>query len=157
MAEQRPSTVRHRAALFRDATEIVDAEFASELALDEVARRIATSRRQQQRAFAEVGGTSFRDHVTDVRMAKAAAMLTSSQLTVGKVSRAVGYRQQAQFAKAFRRRYGVAPGVYRRSPDGHGPLVDGRAPMVDGYAPTVDGHASSAVDRHRPPSVLDGR
>jgi transcriptional regulator GlxA family with amidase domain len=47
-------------------------------------------------------------------MRKAAELLRDSRLTVGVVSRQVGYRQQAQFAKAFRRQYGAAPAEYRR-------------------------------------------
>ena len=36
-----------------------------------MARRLATSRRQLQRAFAEAGATSFRTHVAKVRMRRA--------------------------------------------------------------------------------------
>ena len=112
---QRPSTRRYRAALYEDAVAIVEEEYASDLSLDDIARRIATSRRQLQRSFSEVGSTTFREHVTNVRMERAAKLLADSRLTVGQVSRMVGYRQQAQFAKAFRRRYGAAPGEYRKA------------------------------------------
>ena len=114
MSVQRPSTRHYRTALYEDALAIVEREFAQDLSLDDIARRIATSRRQLQRSFSEIGETTFRDHVTAVRMDKAAAMLVGSDLTVGQISRAVGYRQQAQFAKAFRRQYGLPPAEYRR-------------------------------------------
>ena len=61
---QRPATVRHRTSLFEEATAIVDAEFASDLVLDDIARRVASSRRQLQRAYAEIGRTTFREHLT---------------------------------------------------------------------------------------------
>jgi AraC family transcriptional regulator, regulatory protein of adaptative response / methylphosphotriester-DNA alkyltransferase methyltransferase len=112
---QRPATVRHRTSLFHEATEIVDAEFGSELALDDIARRVASSRRQLQRAYAEIGRTTFREHLTAVRMERAAQMLFGRGLTVREVARRVGYRQPAQFAKAFRRHHGVAPSAYRAS------------------------------------------
>jgi len=111
---QRPATLRHRASLYAEALAIIEAEYASELSLDDIARRIATSRRQLQRAFAEVGDTTFREAVAVVRMRKAAELLQDRRLTVGQVAHRVGYRQQAQFAKAFRRRHGSAPGEYRR-------------------------------------------
>jgi len=113
--EQRSSTRRYRAALYEDAVAIVEQEYGDELSLDDIARRIATSRRQLQRSFSEIGETTFRDYVTDVRMAKAAELLVGSRLTVGQISRMVGYRQQAQFAKAFRRRYSEAPATYRHN------------------------------------------
>lgn len=113
---QRPATISLRASLFEDATAIVEREFADDLALDDIARRVACSRRQLQRAYAEVGSTTFREHLTAVRMDRAADLLRTRPLTVREVARRVGYRQPAQFAKAFRRRHGVAPSAYRRRP-----------------------------------------
>ena len=115
----RPATIRHRTSLFEDATAIVETEYASDLSLDDIARRVASSRRQLQRAYAEIGRTTFRDHLTAVRMARAAEMLTARGLTVREVAHRVGYRQPAQFAKAFRRYQGVAPSDFRAS--GRGP------------------------------------
>ena len=110
---QRPTTIRLRTSLFEEATEIVDQEYGSDLSLDEIARRVASSRRQLQRAYAEIGHTTFRDHLTRVRMEKAAQLLASRGMTVREVAHRVGYRQPAQFAKAFRRHLGVAPSDYR--------------------------------------------
>ncbi len=92
---------------------IVEAEFSSEISLDDIARRVASSRRQLQRAYAEIGSTTFREHLTRVRMDRAAVLLVDRGLTVREVARRVGYRQPAQFAKAFRRHLGVAPSDYR--------------------------------------------
>src|SRR5436190_20883522 len=110
---QRAATVRHRTSLFEEATSIVESEFASDLSLDDIARRVASSRRQLQRAYAEIGNTTFREHLTAVRMERAAGLLSDRGLTVREVARRVGYRQPAQFAKAFRRHLGVAPSDYR--------------------------------------------
>ena len=110
---QRPTTIRLRTSLFQEATDIVDQEYGSDLSLDEIARRVASSRRQLQRAYAEIGRTTFRDHLTAVRMEKAAFFLAAGGPTVREVAHRVGYRQPAQFAKAFRRHFGVAPSDYR--------------------------------------------
>jgi AraC family transcriptional regulator of adaptative response / methylphosphotriester-DNA alkyltransferase methyltransferase len=113
MPVQRPSTIRHRTSLLRDAIEIVEAEYATELTLDDIARRVASSRRQLQRAYAEIGNTTFRDHLTKVRMEKAAELLVVRSLTIRDVAARVGYRQPAQFAKAFRRQFGASPSDFR--------------------------------------------
>jgi AraC family transcriptional regulator of adaptative response / methylphosphotriester-DNA alkyltransferase methyltransferase len=110
---QRPATVRHRTSLFRDAVAIVETEYGSDLSLDEIARRVASSRRQLQRSYAEIGKTTFREHLTGVRMERAAELLATRGLTVREVAHRVGYRQPAQFAKAFRRRHGLAPSAFR--------------------------------------------
>jgi transcriptional regulator GlxA family with amidase domain len=106
---QRPATIRHRTSLYEDAVTIVEAEFQSDLSLDDIARRVASSRRQLQRAYAEIGRTTFREHLTGVRMDRAADMLQGRGPTVREVAHRVGYRQPAQFAKAFRRHHGLAP------------------------------------------------
>ena len=113
MPTQRPTTIRLRTTLLEEANEIVAREYAADLALDDIARRVASSRRQLQRAYAEIGATTFRDHLTRVRMERAAELLTTRSLTVREVAHRVGYRQPAQFAKAFRRHHGESPSHYR--------------------------------------------
>ena len=115
MPERRPATISQRTALFEEATTVVRTDYADSLSLNEVARRIATSRRQLQRIYAEIGGTTFRDQLTDVRMRRAAQIIAEQGdvLTIREVAARVGYRQPAQFAKAFRSHHGVSPSEYR--------------------------------------------
>jgi len=110
---KRPATVQRRRALFLDAARIIEDDFQDKLALDDVALRVATSRRQLQRAFAEAGETSFRAYLQRVRMERAAELLRGSPAPVNQVASAVGYRQPAQFAKAFRRHHGAPPSAFR--------------------------------------------
>lgn len=113
MPTQRAATISLRRSLYEEATRIVAEEYAADLELDDIARRVASSRRQIQRVFAEVGNTTFRSYLTRVRMRRAAELLSSSGPTVREVAARVGYRQPAQFAKAFRRHLGSAPAAYR--------------------------------------------
>ena len=46
-------------------------------------------------------------------MDRAAELLERRSVTVREVANRVGYRQPAQFAKAFRRHLGVAPSDFR--------------------------------------------
>ena len=117
----RPTTIHGRTALFREASAIVEREYATDMSLDDVARRIATSRRQLQRAYLEIGRTTFREQIAEIRMRRAAELLaTDERLSVRRVAWSVGYQQPAQFAKAFRRYQGVAPSAYRIDGDGNG-------------------------------------
>ena len=108
----RPSTIASRSELLHDARAIMREDYAEDLSLDDVAGRIATSRRQLQRVFAEIGHSGFREELAAIRMERAAELL-SGPLPVGEVARRVGYRQSAQFAKAFRSHHGVVPSEYR--------------------------------------------
>jgi AraC family transcriptional regulator of adaptative response / methylphosphotriester-DNA alkyltransferase methyltransferase len=109
----RDGTVERRRALFEEAKEIIRREYPSDLELDQVARRLATSRRQLQRSFAEIGNTSFRSYVAEVRMQRALELLQNGTLAVRDVASSVGYRQPAQFAKTFRRHHGAPPSSFR--------------------------------------------
>ena len=112
----RQSTQHRRRTLFEEALGAISREFADEnLSLASVAHSIATSRRQLQRVFAEQG-TSFRKELQRARMAHAALLLRQERLPVAAVARAVGYRQAAQFSKAFRRHHGRPPSELRGPP-----------------------------------------
>ena len=115
VSTQRAATVQMRSSLYFDAIAIVEHEYAADLSLDDIARRLASSRRQLQRAYSEIGNTTFRDHLTRVRMERAAELLGRRSVTVREVANRVGYRQPAQFAKAFRREKGIAPSDFRAS------------------------------------------
>lgn len=103
-----------RRALFDDAVEVVRAEYARDLRPEDVARRIATSARQLQRVFAEIGGTTFTEYLTAVRLDAAAELLRRRDpRPLPEIARAVGYRSPSSFSVAFRRRHGVSPGAVR--------------------------------------------
>jgi transcriptional regulator GlxA family with amidase domain len=107
--------VQRRGDLYREARAVIARRYGDDdLSLASVAREIATSRRQLQRAFAEAGGTSFSRELQRIRMARAAQLLLDGSLPVQDVAATVGYRQAAQFAKVFRRHHGVPPSSFRR-------------------------------------------
>lgn len=82
------------------------------LTVTALSRDIYSSRRQVQRSFAEAG-TSVRETLHAIRMERAAELLRGSLLPVADIAGRVGYRQPAQFAKAFRRYHGVSPSAWR--------------------------------------------
>ena len=111
---QRWTTVRDREAIYRDAVALLAADLRTPLAIDAVARALPTSRRQLQRAFEEVGGTTFSAHVAALRMDRALLLLTSTSATVAEIADEVGYSDPSQLRRAFRRRFGVSPTAVRQ-------------------------------------------
>ena len=109
----RTSTLDHRSSIYRDAVAIMASDYASDLGIDEIAHRIVSSRRQLQRSFTEIGQTTYSKHLAAIRMRHAAELLATTALTVRAVAHRVGYREPAQFAKAFRRHHGVNPSMFR--------------------------------------------
>src|SRR3954466_7935270 len=110
----RNGTAVRREQLYRAAMTLTPSDYARDLQLEGVARELATSRRQLQRAFAEVGSTSFRDELAKVRMHHARTLLAADGIPVRAVAASVGYHQPAQFAKSFRRHHGTAPSTFRK-------------------------------------------
>jgi AraC family transcriptional regulator of adaptative response / methylphosphotriester-DNA alkyltransferase methyltransferase len=110
---QRKDTIASRKALFEEAAAIIALEYPEPLELGAIARRLYTSPRQLQRAFAEAGHTGFRAYLCKVRMERADELLRDGSLRVRDVAEAVGYRQPAQFAKAFQRHHGRPPSAVR--------------------------------------------
>lgn len=115
----RDGTAARRAQLYREASELIRREYGGDLHLEGTARRLATSRRQLQRAFADAG-TTFREELADVRMGHARQLLAARGLPVRAVAASVGYQQPAQFAKSFRRYHGEPPSSFRRRAQSNG-------------------------------------
>jgi AraC-like DNA-binding protein len=122
----RESTRDARVAIYEEAVAIAAAELAAPITLEQVARRLATSPRQVQRAFTDVGGMGFREHLRRLRMAQAVELLSSTDLPVKEVAHRVGYRDHSQFSKSFKRTYGFSP-IHARA----------RAGQVDALPPAT--------------------
>jgi two-component system response regulator YesN len=106
--------VSSRRRLYLLARAIVARHYRRQLTLAALARSLASSPRQLQRAYAQFGQTTFREDLLARRMAAAAELLVEQRsIPVREVARRVGYRQAPHFARAFRRRYGVAPARFR--------------------------------------------
>lgn len=109
----REHTHQHRQTLYTEAVELIQQTEGQQLTIDEVAHRIATSRRQLQRVFEEVGGVSFREFLAQDRADRAARLLAQG-MPVSEVARRTGYGHASHFARAFKRHHGVTPSQYAR-------------------------------------------
>jgi AraC family transcriptional regulator of adaptative response / methylphosphotriester-DNA alkyltransferase methyltransferase len=98
----------------------LDEERLADLSLPQLSRQLATSPRQLERAFGEIGETTFRAELTAARLRRAARMLNTRSLTIAQIARIVGYRQAPHFAKAFRAAFGMSPAEWRREVYGLG-------------------------------------
>ena len=75
--------------------------------------QLGCSRATLYRAFAEAG-TSVSDTITELRIARAKAMLARSpEMPVGLVAARSGWYDNASFARALRRREGMSPSEFR--------------------------------------------
>ncbi len=110
----RAHTLSARRRLYLLARVIVKRHYGQQLTLSVVARALASSPRQVQRAYEQFGEGSFTEDLAARRMAAGAELLLEQPtITVSDVAHRVGYRQASHFAAAFRRRYGRSPAGFR--------------------------------------------
>jgi AraC-like DNA-binding protein len=101
----------------------VERGYRRPLTLATLAQSLAVSPRQLERAYDEIGLTTFAAHLRAVRLRNAAELLAHQPLTVTDVARLVGYRQPSHFVKAFRRRFGMTPGAFRDAARHEAPMA----------------------------------
>ena len=58
-------------------------------------------------------GLSYTDYLSGLRMEKAVTLLTETSLSANKVAEMCGFTNVNTFYKAFKKKYGVAPGQYK--------------------------------------------
>ena len=66
--------------------------------------------------FRELMGRSVGDYIAALRIERAKDLLCFGTMSVGEIAEAVGYSDQNYFSRAFKKRVGVSPSIYRHSP-----------------------------------------
>ena len=92
----------------------VDGHCRESITLDDVAGVVHVSPSRVRHVFKDVTGVSFKEYVTQVRVAEAKRLLLSTDLSVSEIARAVSYTNLNQFYKVFYRSCAMSPGEYRR-------------------------------------------
>lgn len=75
-------------------------------------RKIAMSESVLYKKVKAVTGMTIVALVKNIRMQKAASMLTNKQFSISEISMAVGYSDRKYFSKEFKKHFGVAPTQY---------------------------------------------
>lgn len=82
--------------------------------VENLAELACVSRAQLMRLFKQHVGMSPHHFVQHVRLQRAAQMLRQSSYSILHIALAVGFQSETHFGKAFKQKYGVTPGQYRR-------------------------------------------
>jgi AraC family transcriptional regulator len=88
---------------------------ATDLRSEDLAREAKLSVGHFNRAFRASFGFSPRQYILEQRIARAAALLSSSELKIVAIARLCGFSGANHLASEFRKRMGVSPSVYRRA------------------------------------------
>lgn len=83
--------------------------------LEKLSKRLHLSARQTERAVKTIYGRTFHEQVLYLKMEKARELLEKTDMTVNKISVAVGYSSTRSFFSAFKSTYGMTPSQYRKN------------------------------------------
>src|SRR5581483_1343565 len=85
--------------------------------LGELSRLATMSRSAFAARFRALTGDSPIRYASRCRLARAAHRLRTTDATLAEIARGAGYESEFSFSRAFRRLFGVAPGLYRHRGD----------------------------------------
>ncbi|HEV8247567.1 MAG TPA: helix-turn-helix domain-containing protein [Polyangiaceae bacterium] len=114
-AVNNPAMARHDRNL-RYALEHIQREYAGPMRLEQVARLAGFTPTYFSRLFKQRQGTTFERYVSALRIERARQLLTSTALSITRVSQLCGLNSPEYFARAFGRALGVTPLAYRQRP-----------------------------------------
>lgn len=83
--------------------------------VSDLARVAGMSRGRFAGKFAKMVGSPPIDYLTSWRLIKARALLQTSELAMADIAERCGYRSVPSFTRRFKARFGVGPGMFRRS------------------------------------------
>ena len=103
-----------RRARIRPVLAYVDDHCRERFTLGDVSELVHVSPSRVRHVFKDVTGVSFKEYVTQVRVAEAKRLLLGTDLSVAEIARSVSYTNLHQFYKVFHRACAMSPGEYRR-------------------------------------------
>ena len=84
----------------------------SDLSVDKIADEVGISRVHLHRKMKELTGQTPHDFIRNIRLKKAATLLSSGDMNVSEVMYACGFSNAASFSTVFKKLYGVSPREY---------------------------------------------
>lgn len=108
----------HTGALVKRALAYLQQNYSRPLARWEIAAAVGVSEDYLTRVFNRELGISPWDYLTRYRVLHAKELLRTSQLSIGAVARAAGFKDQAYFSRVFSRHTGLSPQAYRANEAG---------------------------------------
>lgn len=95
------------------ARRMIDERWHEKLTLDSIARGCGLNRAKLTRGFRELFACTIAEALAERRLGQAGRMLLTTDKPVSSIGYENGYLNNASFARAFSRRFGVSPSNYR--------------------------------------------
>lgn len=96
-----------------EAITFVEQNFQNDISVEDIADNCGLNRSYFGKIFREAVGRTPQEFLLNYRMTKAAELLKLTRLSIGDISKAVGYENPLHFSRAFKNIYGISPRDWR--------------------------------------------
>jgi AraC-like DNA-binding protein len=107
--------VSKSSAMYNEAVAYIDAHVNQQIKVSDLCEHLHIVPNYLYKLFMRHGGISPQVYIITSKMQTAATLLTLHDDSIAAIGYMVGYPDQGQFSKCFRRMYGVSPSEYRRA------------------------------------------
>ncbi len=98
-----------------DVKKYIDENISSDLSLNNIADQVHFSPKYISKIFKDETGDNLSGYINTVRLIKAASLLSETDLSIEKVSAAVGFSSSQYFIRKFKEKYFMTPKEYKVS------------------------------------------
>lgn len=111
-----PAYLNHaQAMLAKKVHQMLVSDLSAHLTLEQLSEELHSSPTAIKNVFKIVYGESIRDYMKSYRLNEAKRLLKETELPVAEVAAIIGYQNPGHFSAAFKGKYGVLPGEYKKS------------------------------------------
>ena len=111
-----PAYLNHaQVDLAKDVQRMLVSDLSVHLTLGQLSEKLHASQTIIKSVFKNVYGVSIRDYMKSYRLNEARRILGETELPVAGVAAMVGYQNPGHFSAAFKEKYGILPGDYKKS------------------------------------------
>jgi AraC-like DNA-binding protein len=114
-ATTKESTISRREKYVKKAVEYIEMNYSRKMSIAELAHHLGLDRSYLGGMFREKTGVSLQFYLMHYRIGKACELMKNEDLTIGDISRSVGYDDPLLFSKLFKRVHGSSPREYRKN------------------------------------------
>lgn len=104
-----------KAIYINNVTEYIQKNYSHSISIMEIANSIHLNRKYLSSLFKGIYGISLQQYIVNYRMDKACELLLNDHLSIGDISRSVGYEDPLLFSKMFKKTKGTSPKIFRNS------------------------------------------
>lgn len=109
-----PSERESRAEIYVEkVTDFIEMNYAQKITVEDIAHFIGLNRSYLCSLFKQQMNTSIQEYLVRYRINKACEMMGNIELSIGDISRSVGYSDPLLFSKVFKKLKGLSPKHYR--------------------------------------------